>query len=70
MVGHQHADTSPLVRAESKERMLGAWRRVALVAALTGSVAVAAQLAGVVPAQAATPTITVAAASSNPRGNR
>ena len=46
--------------------MLRAWRRVALVAALTGSAAIAAQLAGVVPAQAATPTITVAAGSSNP----
>jgi hypothetical protein len=34
---------------------------------LTGSAAIAAQLAGVVPAQAATPTITVAATSSNPR---
>lgn len=66
MVDHYHADTSPLARAESKERMLRAWRRVALVAALTGSAAIAAQLAGVVPAQAATPTITVAARSSNP----
>ena len=47
--------------------MLRAWRRAALVAALTGSTAIAAQLAGVVPAQAATPTITVAATSSNPR---
>jgi len=67
MVDHHHADTSPLARAESKERMLGAWRRVTLVATLTGSVAVAAQLAGVVPARAATPTITVAATSSFPR---
>jgi len=66
-VGHRHADTSPLARAESKERMLGAWRRAALVAALTASTAIAAQLAGVIPAQAATPTITVAATSSNPR---
>jgi hypothetical protein len=47
--------------------MLGAWRRVTLVAALTAGTAIAAQLAGVVPAQAATPTITVAATSSNPR---
>ena len=46
--------------------MLRAWRRVALVATLTGSAAIAAQLAAVVPAQAATPTITVAATSSNP----
>jgi hypothetical protein len=65
-VDRHHADTSPLTRAESKERMLGAWRRVTLVAALTGSAAIAAQLAGVVPAQAATPTVTVAATSSNP----
>jgi hypothetical protein len=67
MVDHHHADTSPLMRAESKERMFGAWRRAALVAALAGSAAIAAQLAGLVPAQAATPTITVAATSSNPR---
>jgi hypothetical protein len=67
MVDHHHADTSPLTRAESKERMFGAWRRAALVAALTGSTAIAALLTGVVPAQAATPTITVAATSSNPR---
>ena len=67
MAEHHHADTSLLTRAESKERMLRAWRRAALVAALTGSTAIAAQLAGVVPAQAATPTITVAATSSNPR---
>jgi hypothetical protein len=66
-VGHHHAVISPLVRAESKERMLGAWRRVTLVATLTGSMAMTAQLAGIVPAQAATPTITVAATSSNPR---
>ncbi len=66
MVDQHHADTSPLARAESKERMLSAWRRVTLVAALTGSAASAAQLVGVVPAQAATPTITVAATSSNP----
>jgi hypothetical protein len=66
MVDRYHAETSPLARAESKERMLRAWRRVTLVATLTGSVAIAAQLAGVVPAQAATPTITVAATSSNP----
>jgi hypothetical protein len=66
MVDH-HAETSPLARAESKERMLRAWRRVALVATLTGSAAIAAQLTGVAPAQAATPTITVAATSSNPR---
>src|SRR5215470_12006143 len=66
MADHHHADTSPLVRAESKERMLGAWRRVALVATLTGTMAIAAQLAGVVPAQAATPTITVAATSNVP----
>jgi hypothetical protein len=66
MVDHHHADTSPLARAESKERMLKAWRRATLVAALTGSAAVAAQLAGVVPAQAATPAITVAATSSIP----
>ncbi|HJY60832.1 MAG TPA: hypothetical protein VJ418_31010 [Streptosporangiaceae bacterium] len=45
--------------------MLRAWRRVTLVAALTGSAAIAAQLAAVVPAQAATPAITVAAASSS-----
>src|SRR5215469_16562379 len=67
MVDHQHADTSPLARAESKERMLRAWRRAALVAALTGSMTMAALLAGVVPAQAATPTITVTATSSIPR---
>jgi len=66
MVDHHHTDTSPLARAESKERMLRAWRRVTLVAALTGTAAIAAQLAGVVPAQAATPTITIAATSSNP----
>ena len=65
-VDHHHADTSPLTRAESKECMLRAWRRVALVATLTGSAAIAAQLAGVVPAQAATPTITVVATSSIP----
>jgi hypothetical protein len=46
--------------------MLGAWRRVTLVAALTGSAAIGTQLAAVVPAQAATPAITVAATSSNP----
>lgn len=67
MVDRHHADTSPLTRAESKERMLRAWRRVTLVAALTGTAAIAAQLATVIPAQAATPTITVAATSSNPR---
>jgi hypothetical protein len=66
MVDHHHADTSPLTRAESKERMRRAWRRVTLVAALTGSAAIAAQLAAVVPAQAATPTITVAATSRIP----
>jgi hypothetical protein len=66
MVDHHHAENSPLARAESKERMLRAWRRVALVAALTGSAAIAAQLAAVVPAQAAAPTITVVATSSNP----
>jgi hypothetical protein len=65
LMDHHQADTSPLARAESKEHMLGAWRRVTLVAALTGSAAIAAQLAGVVPAQAATPAITVAATSSN-----
>ena len=63
MVNHHHADISPLARAESKERMLRAWRRVTLVATLTGTAAIAAQLAAVVPAQAATPTITVAATS-------
>ena len=47
--------------------MLRPWRRATLVATLTGSAAIAAQLAAVVPAQAATPTITVAATSSNPR---
>lgn len=47
--------------------MLRAWRRVTVVA-LTGCVAMAALLAAVVPAQAAAaPTITVAAASNNPR---
>ena len=66
MVDHHHADTSPRARAESKECMLGAWRRAALVAALTGSTAIAAQLAAVVPAQAATPAITVAATSRIP----
>ena len=66
MVDHHHADTSPLARAESKERMLKAWRRATLVATLTVSAATAAQLAAVVPAQAATPTITVAATSSIP----
>jgi len=66
MVDHHHADTSPLARAESKERMLRAWRRATLVATLTGSAAIAAQLAAVVPAQAATPTITVAATSRMP----
>ena len=66
MVDHHHADTSPLARAESKERMLRAWRRVTLVATLTGCAAIVAQLAAVVPAQAATPTVTVAATSSNP----
>ena len=43
--------------------MLRAWRRVTVVA-LTGSMAIAALLAGVVPAQAATPTITVSATSN------
>lgn len=66
MVDHRHADTSPLARAESKEHMFGAWRRGALVATLTGSAAIAAQLAAVVPAQAATPAVTVAATSRNP----
>ena len=66
MVDHHHADTSPLTRAESKERMLRAWRRVTLVATLTGTAAIAAQLTAVVPAQAATPTITVAATSRIP----
>jgi hypothetical protein len=47
--------------------MLRAWRRATLVAVLAGSAATAAQLAGVVPAQAATPRITIAATSSNPR---
>jgi hypothetical protein len=47
--------------------MLRSWRRVTLVATLTVSAATAAQLAGVVAAQAVTPTITVAATSSNPR---
>ena len=42
--------------------MLGAWRRVTLVA-LTAGAAIAAQLAGVAPAQAAGPAITIAAAS-------
>jgi hypothetical protein len=66
MVDHHHADTSLLTRAESKERMRRAWRRVTLVATLTGSAAIAAQLAAVVPAQAATPTITVTATSRIP----
>jgi hypothetical protein len=66
MMDDHHADTSPLARAESKERMLRAWRRVALVATLTVSAAVAAQLAAVVPAQAATPAITIAATSHIP----
>src|SRR6516165_8637686 len=66
MADHHHVNTSPLTRAESKERMFGAWRRAALVAALTGSTAIAAQLAAVVPAQAATPAITVAATSRIP----
>ena len=66
MVDHHHADTSLLARAESKERMLRAWRRVTFVATLAGSAAMAAQLAAVVPAQAATPTVTVAATSSSP----
>jgi hypothetical protein len=61
-----HFDTSPLARAEGKERMLRAWRRVALVATSIASAALAGQLAGVVPAQAATPAITIAATSSNP----
>jgi hypothetical protein len=65
-VDHHHADTSPLARAESKERMLRAWRRATFVAVLAGSAAIAAQLAGVVPAQAATPAITIAATSSIP----
>src|SRR6516225_10391240 len=66
MVDHCHADTSLLAQAESKERMLRAWRRVTVVA-LTGSMAMAALLAAVVPAQAATaPTITVRATSNNP----
>ena len=66
MVDHHHAETSPLMRAESKDRMRRAWRRVTLAAALTGSAAIAAQLAAVVPAQAATPVITVAATSRIP----
>jgi hypothetical protein len=55
-------------RAESKARMLRAWRRVTLVA-LTAGAAIAAQMAGVAPAQAAGPVqaagpaITIAAAS-------
>ena len=65
MVDHCHADTSLLAQAESKERMLRAWRRVTVVA-LTGSMAMAALLAAVVPARAATTTITVSATSSNP----
>lgn len=47
--------------------MIRAWRRAALVAILAGSATIAAQLAAVVPAQAATPAITIAATSSNPR---
>ncbi|HEX6523920.1 MAG TPA: hypothetical protein VF070_28550 [Streptosporangiaceae bacterium] len=43
--------------------MLRAWRRATLVAILAAS----ATIAGVVPARAATPAITVAATSSNPR---
>src|SRR5262249_21669822 len=66
MVDHHHADTSPLTWAESKERILRSWRRVTVVATLTGTAAMAAQLAAVVPAQAATPTITVAATSRIP----
>ena len=66
MVDHHHADTSPRARAESKERMLGAWRRVTLVATLTASAAIAAQLATVIPAQAATSAITIAATSRIP----
>ena len=46
--------------------MLETWRRVTFVALLTGSLAVTAQLAGIVPAEAATPTITIAATSRNP----
>jgi len=46
--------------------MRRAWRRFTLVATLTGSAAIAAQLAAVAPAQAATPTITVAATSRIP----
>jgi hypothetical protein len=45
-------------------RMFTAWRRAAVVA-LIGGVAIATQLAAVVPAQAAAPTITIAAASKN-----
>jgi len=66
MVDHCHADTSLLARAESRICMLRAWRRVTVVA-LTGSMAMAALVAAVVPAQAAAaPTITVSAASNNP----
>jgi hypothetical protein len=64
MVDHCHADTSLLAQAESRICMARARRRVTVVA-LTVSMAVAALLAAVVPAQAATPTITVAAASNN-----
>ena len=63
MVDHSHADTRLLAQAESKERMLGAWRRVTVVA-LTTSMAMAALLAAVVPARAATTTITVSATSN------
>jgi hypothetical protein len=64
MVDHCHADTSLLARAESRVCMPRAWRRVTVVA-LTVSMAMAALLAAVAPAQAATPKITVAAASNN-----
>jgi eukaryotic-like serine/threonine-protein kinase len=46
--------------------MFRSWRGVTLVATLLGSAAIAAQLAAVVPARAATPAVTVAARSSIP----
>jgi len=50
--------------------MFIAWRRAAVVAAIGGA-AIAAPLAAVVPAQAAAPTVTIAAvASARSRGPR
>jgi hypothetical protein len=57
-----HTSNSLLARAESKAKMFTRLRR-ATILALAGGAAIAAQVAAVTPAQAATPTITIAATS-------